>query len=194
MNCSPGCLPRLAVHASHKDTMTPRVIAKMGFIIALCLWGFLAARHPYVMTFLHGPDLVIHEFGHLLFAIFGNEPLTVLGGSLTQLLVPVGCGIYFFLRKWYYSAAVMIFWVGQNFFDIALYVHDACILQLPLVSLGGDEVIHDWNYLLDLWGILIHSQEIARTLTFFGMVCYLAALGLGVYYADAHETPIGTID
>ena len=38
--------------------------------------------------FMHRPDLVIHEAGHVLFGLFGNELLTVLGGSLLQVLFP----------------------------------------------------------------------------------------------------------
>ena len=36
---------------------------------------------------IHNVNLVFHEAGHVLFGLFGNNTLMVLGGSLNQLLI-----------------------------------------------------------------------------------------------------------
>jgi hypothetical protein len=58
-------------------------------------------------SFLHLINLPFHEAGHILFSPFG-EFMTTLGGSLTQVLVPIVCGIAFLTTHWNpFAAAVM---------------------------------------------------------------------------------------
>ncbi|MBN4080005.1 hypothetical protein JYT60_02085, partial [bacterium AH-315-C08] len=45
----------------------------------------------FLSSFIHSVNLVFHEAGHVLFSIFGNQTLTILGGSLNQLLIPFIC-------------------------------------------------------------------------------------------------------
>jgi hypothetical protein len=105
---------------------------------------------------------VAHEAGHLLFSYFGQF-IMVLGGTMGQLLVPTAFTVYFYMRKEFYSSAVTLFWTGQNFFGISLYVKDAQAMVLPLVSVGGgDDTIHDWNYLLSKLGLLRWDQVIGN--------------------------------
>lgn len=118
-----------------------------------------------------------------MFGIFGNQTLEILGGSLMQMLVPLGCVVYFIFRKQYYSAAVCGFWFGINFFDVAMYVRDAQLLKLGLVSPGGgDEVIHDWNFLLDRWHVLGDAWRIANWVEAGGWVVLIASLAAGAFF------------
>ena len=48
-------------------------------------------------AFLHGPNLIFHEAGHIIFSPFG-EFMMILGGSLGQCLMPM-IVIYTFLFK-----------------------------------------------------------------------------------------------
>ena len=51
---------------------------------AYFLW---AAMHPADWRMIDGFNLVMHEAGHVLFMFFG-EFMTILGGSLFQVLAP----------------------------------------------------------------------------------------------------------
>lgn len=162
---------------------------KAGLVIALFIYGMIGALHYEAFSFIHGANLLIHEFGHLFFSISGDEVIIVLGGSIMQVFIPVLFTLYFLWKRQYYSGAVTLFWVGQNFFDVAVYVRDARALQLPLVGVGGDggEIIHDWNFLLDKWGLLLQDIAIAHVLYFIGGLLLLASLGFGVYYSFHHS-------
>jgi hypothetical protein len=48
-------------------------------------------------AFIHGPNLIFHEAGHVVLMPFG-EFMTILGGSLMQLIVP-GVIVYVFLLR-----------------------------------------------------------------------------------------------
>jgi hypothetical protein len=61
-------------------------------VLTILTWRFAKTPiDPTVMdSFLHLPNLVFHEAGHLLMLPFGQF-MSVLGGSLFQLLVPLMC-------------------------------------------------------------------------------------------------------
>lgn len=122
--------------------------------------------------FIDAVNLLIHEGGHVIFWPFG-EFLHVLGGSATQILLPLLFVIYFYKQKQNYSAALTLFWVGENLLNVAYYAADAVRMQLPL--LFGDSSIHDWNWLLIYLGQLHHTNGIATTIRITGIIVIIAA-------------------
>ena len=49
--------------------------------------------------------------------------MTTFGGSLTQVLVPIVCGIAFVTTSPnLFGAAVMGWWAGENLMDVAVYI------------------------------------------------------------------------
>ena len=166
---------------------------KVTGILVLAVYGIVCAKDVAEPRFLDRVDLVIHEAGHLLFSWFG-ESVQVLGGTLGQLFVPAAFTVYFFFRKEYFSSAVTLFWVGQNFFNISVYIKDAQAMALPLVSVGGgQDTIHDWNYLLTAVGLLRWDHVIGNIVYFLGVLVVAAAVIAGIYDAITGERD-GTTD
>ncbi|HAK59752.1 MAG TPA: hypothetical protein DCO77_05130 [Nitrospiraceae bacterium] len=149
---------------------------KFGFAVVLVIYGAIIARDVTVYRFLDRVDLVSHEAGHLLFRWFG-EFLMVLGGTLGQLIVPAGITLYFYARREFYSSAVTLLWVGQNFFNISIYIRDAQAMALPLVTVGGGrDAIHDWNYLLRAAGLLRWDQTMGSLVYGLGIFIILTSV------------------
>jgi len=121
---------------------------------------------------LDGVDLAFHEAGHLFFGILGIEFLTVLGGTLMQLILPMIAAISFWKRGDLKSADLTLAWVGQNFFGIGRYMADSREQALPLVGGGG----HDWTYLFEKTGLIIHDVGIGQGTQVFG--CAVIAFAL----------------
>src|SRR5437868_2814945 len=92
---------------------------------------------------IDGANLLIHEAGHLFFRPLG-EFMMIAGGSLFQIIMPAVFVGYFLRHKNYYSAAMVLFWVGESILNVSIYAGDSLALQLPLI--GGEDSIHDWNY------------------------------------------------
>jgi hypothetical protein len=128
-------------------------------------------RDPGSFGLLDAVDLAIHEAGHVFFGIFG-EFMGFLGGTLFQLLIPVTFFGYFLQRHNRFAAAVMLWWIAQNLWNISVYVKDARDMALPLV--GGGQ--HDWNYLLEAVGLLHRDQQVGQTFFAVGVLCYLVAM------------------
>ena len=140
--------------------------ASAGLLTGLTVWTWSFARLPMDPTvmdsFLHLPDLIFHEAGHVIFSPFGRF-MSVLGGSLLQLLVPVILAVSFIRRHQGFSAAVCAWWAGQNLVDLAPYIADARSLRLVLLggNTGAEVEGHDWEYLLTQLGI---SFGLAKTI------------------------------
>ncbi|MCL5287477.1 MAG: hypothetical protein M1453_05725 [Acidobacteria bacterium] len=131
--------------------------------------GFLwyAAKSDEDFLFLDRLNLVVHEGGHPLFSFFG-ETMMILGGTLLELIVPLGIAIYFWWHRHTAGVAFCSFWFFENFLYIGTYMADARRLTLPLVGSGD----HDWEILFSQWGVLHLDQKIGgwtRTLGWWGM-------------------------
>jgi hypothetical protein len=151
------------------------------FLLLLVVWTWSFARAPMgvaVMdSFLHLPDLVFHEAGHVIFSPFGRF-LTVLGGSLFQCLVPaILAGAFARERQWF-SVAVMTWWTGQNLLDLAPYIADARALSLVLLGgkTGAEVEGHDWEYLLTQLGWTHLDRAIGLWTHRFGLLVMVASV------------------
>jgi len=142
------------------------------------VYGLVLLLHPERYGFLDSLDLAIHETGHLVFGPLG-EFVGFLGGTLMQLIVPAVFAGYFLHRRDRHAATVALWWVGQNLWNISVYIRDARAQQLPLM--GGGE--HDWAYLLDTLDLMDQDLSIARTVHLAGVVLYALAIVWGVQTA-----------
>jgi hypothetical protein len=128
-------------------------------------WRYLA--DPEYWSIFSGIIFGSHEFGHLFFAPLG-EFMTVAGGSLMQLLVPLGAAALFLVRKDWFGVVVAGCWLSFSLSNLAVYIGDAVAQELPLVSMSPDAGGHDWYYLLDHFSLLacdLHLALLTRRLS-----------------------------
>ena len=142
--------------------------------LVLAIYGWQCLRTPGTYRWLDSLDLAIHETGHLIFA-FGGEFLTLLGGTLFQLFVPIAFVVALWRQGDRHGASVPLWWLGQNCWNISVYIKDARAQELPLV--GGGE--HDWTLMLAELDWLHRDQAIGGVVFLVGFLLYVAALILG---------------
>jgi hypothetical protein len=176
------------------------VAGRIALLLALIRWTWIFIAHPMRQdvvgaSFLHLVSIPFHEAGHIAFAPFGDL-LMSLGGSLTQVLVPVICMIAFLTTSPNpFGAAVMAWWAGENLTDVAMYIDDARSLQLVLLGgrTGAEVEGHDWERILQLTGALHRDHQLAGIAQFLGAALMLGALGWAIAIVvrekrKAHET------
>lgn len=153
-------------------------LVKVPLVLLLVYWGYqlLTERQPWI--FLDYANLVFHEAGHWIFLPFG-EFMHILGGSLTQCLIPVIVLISFLRQQHYFAASFAWFWLGNNLINVATYLSDAQVQVLPL--LGGDTTIHDWNWILTQLDWVNQAAAIGSVLRVIGSIVLLSALILMVF-------------
>ena len=158
----------------------PILLSVIGFVAVYGFFGSLNPDYDGPFIWLHYPNLGIHEIGHLLFMPFGYF-LMLLGGSLTQIALPAALTLYFFSRGQYFSSALTLFWTGQNFTDVAVYMRDAPVRLLALTTDNIDA--HDWWQLFRMMGSLDHAVLIANLTHFIGVLILIASVVAGGYFA-----------
>ncbi len=157
--------------------------SRIALLVGLAIWTVQFAQTPIspdaMDSFLHLPDLIFHEAGHFIFAIFGRF-MSVLGGSLLQFLIPVIAAVGFMRQDppQPFGAAICTWWAGQNLVDLAPYVADSRALQLVLLGgrTGAEVEGHDWEYLLTQLGMIHLDQGIGRATHAIGIVIMIASL------------------
>src|SRR4051812_18557221 len=100
--------------------------------------------------------------------------MTVLGGSLFQVLVPAIFVAHFAREKQWFSASYLLLWVGQSCFNVSYYIADARVRELPLLS--DDPTSHDWTWLLPQMNLLNHDTQIGNAVRIFGLLLFIAAV------------------
>lgn len=157
--------------------------ARALLLAAFAVWGvaLIGADHrsgEIGASFLHGPLLVFHEAGHVIFALFGQW-MAVLGGTLMQLLMPAVMMLALLWRnRDPFGAALALWLLGVSLLDVAPYVHDALQPQLVLLNGSvGEEGGHDWIFLLESLGLRARAPLLGAITHRLGALVVLLALG-----------------
>jgi hypothetical protein len=156
--------------------------ARVALLAVLALWGlrlcWLDYREAEInASFLHGPLLLFHEAGHVVFGLFG-EWVRVFGGTLGQLAMPaLLCGALLWKNRDPFGAAIGLWFVGVSILDIAPYMYDA-LHPVMMLTTGatGEAGGHDWIYLFDSVNQLRHAQGIGGCTHALGVAVVLLAI------------------
>ncbi len=164
--------------------------ARAVLLVALFVWSWFfilpsiesnASGH----SFMHLVNLPFHEAGHLVFKPFGRI-IHSLGGTLGQILMPTICMVVLLIQtRDTFGGAVVLWWIGQNFIDIAPYINDARSLTLPL--LGGNigrsspYGFHDWEFILKELHLAHYDHFLAGLSHKLGTGIMMVAIAWGVY-------------
>jgi hypothetical protein len=155
---------------------------RVALLVAFAIWGLRLIAMDFRTgelgsSFLHGPLLVFHEAGHIIFMILG-EFMTIAGGTLGQLIMPsILCGALLLKNRDAFGAAIGLWLVGVSLLDIAPYAYDALHPQLTLLGgHTGEQGGHDWIFMLDKLGLLKRSQGIGWLFHKLGAAVVLLSL------------------
>jgi hypothetical protein len=136
-------------------------------------------------SFMHLIVLPIHEAGHILFIPFGRF-MTVLGGSLFQVLLPLVLMASFMFgfggsRRDGFAASLMLWWAAMAVIDVAPYIWDAFDPKMMLLGgkTGAESDGHDWQNILGDLGLIRKAHAIAGVAHLLGLAVMLAAYAWG---------------
>lgn len=147
-------------------------------------WSFILADHYSAElnnSFMHMINLVFHEAGHVIFRLLGHF-MSILGGSLLQLIVPVVFLFSFIQRKDTFAASIMLWWLAQSMMDLVAYIDDAQRQEMWLLGgVQGKDMpgIHDWNNILSQLGLLQYNHVIAILSSWFAISLMFVAFVWG---------------
>jgi hypothetical protein len=159
--------------------------ARAGLLVLIAWWGVrlisLSIDDGEInSSFLHGPLLVFHEAGHVIFRPFGEFVMT-LGGTLGQLLVPAILSAALLLKnRDPFGSSIGLWFVGVSLLDVAPYIYDALHPKLMLLTgTTGEDGPHDWIYILDATGRRNQAQGLGTVVHALGAATIMIALVWG---------------
>ncbi|MDF0649947.1 MAG: hypothetical protein P0121_00560 [Nitrospira sp.] len=132
-------------------------------------------------SFLHLINLPFHEAGHVIFIPFGRF-MTVLGGTLGQVLMPIIClGTFLIKTRDPFGASVALWWTAESLMDIAPYINDARAMDLLLLGgvTGKETDGHDWNNILTMLDLLQWDHRLAHLTYNLGILLMLISFAWG---------------
>jgi hypothetical protein len=150
------------------------------FVAVLAVWTATLLHAPLdaaMNSFVHLVNLVFHEAGHIIFSPFGQF-MTILGGSLMQIVIPLICaGTFLWQQDDRFGASVCLWWAGESLMDLAPYINDARELRLMLLGGPADAVEgHDWEAILTSLGWLHLDHTLARGAWWTAAIVMVGAL------------------
>ncbi len=153
-------------------------LGRLATAVVMLLWGtsvvLSALTDPAEL--LHLTVILFHEAGHVIFMPLG-EVMTVAGGTLGQLLMPLVCAVALFRRGDNFGAAVALAWMSMSQMDAAVYAYDAASPVLPLIGGGtGADSFHDFVFLFERFDQLDHARGWARAMKTLGALGLYGAL------------------
>jgi len=160
------------------------------FFLIIFIWGLKFIFTPLETNYTtesiwHLINLPFHEAGHIIFQPLGRF-FTSLGGSLGQLLMPLICIVVFLIKsRDPFAASFSLWWLGENFMDLAPYINDARSLALPL--LGGNTGqsslygFHDWEFILTELGLIRYDHLLANFSYKLGIILMIISFIWGGY-------------
>jgi hypothetical protein len=186
MRETPSASPALSTEPAPSARSWRRPL-RLGALVPLALYAIARLRDPAWWDILDDLNLAVHEAGHIVFSPFGDQ-MTALGGSLFQLLVPLAFVVHFARSRQRWAAGVTLAWVAVNCINVGRYAADARAQDLPL--LGGENVIHDWWFVLVNWDLLTWDAGIGRAFHALAALLFASSLACGILFvADGEETP-----
>lgn len=179
------------------DSMT--FYGRAAVFAAMVWWGWAFITTPLETnytgeSFLHLINLTFHEAGHVIFIPFGRF-MTILGGTLGQILMPMIClGTFLIKSRDPFGASVALWWTAESLMDIAPYINDARALDLMLLGgvTGKETDGHDWNNILTMLGWLEYDHRLAHLTYNFGIVLMFISFAWGSWLLLRHYRRLST--
>lgn len=157
-------------------------------LASLALWSLQLISYDYRSgeingSFMHLSVILFHEGGHVLFMPFGQF-MTILGGSLFQVLLPLILSVaLLWQNRDVFGALVGVWWCGASWLDLAPYIYDAKNPQMIMIGgHTGENGPHDWIYLLGQFNLIANSPLYGALAHKFGVLIIVLALGAGAWW------------
>ena len=153
---------------------------------------FRAGFVPMLFNGLTYLNFVVHELGHLVCSMVPMW-IHVAAGTFVQVALPTGAIVMFARQRDGAAACFAVCWLAISLMHTADYMADARMMQSDMTMSAGfwsltsgqqvrpDEVVHDWNYLLQSVGLLSWDRFLAGCVRLFAGLVAAVAVATNAY-------------
>ncbi|MDZ7806777.1 MAG: hypothetical protein U5K71_06645 [Gracilimonas sp.] len=119
--------------------------------------------------------LIVHEAGHTFFGMFGSRFITILGGTLLEILLPFVIFVYGWWNRQHLVAQLGLLMTGFAWIESSAYAADAMFRRMPLIG-NLPKSAHDFFNLFSMKGILSEYMTFAWLMYWIGITTLLLFL------------------
>lgn len=148
------------------------------FIFIIVSFYIIYASHDTSWHTIDFVNLIFHEGGHVIMRMFG-EWIYIAGGSCMQIAIPLLVALHFLKNDEQLGMSLAFMWMGQSIINVGIYAYDGADMFLPLI--GGDDVIHDWNFLLESVNMLSYAHAVGNIIKGLGYLVVYTAFLYGIF-------------
>lgn len=135
--------------------------------------------YPFILSpfffFIDNFLLIIHEAGHTFFGFLGNRFLTILGGTLLEILLPFAIFVFGWWNYRRVTAQLGLLLTAFAWFESAAYAADALERKMPLIG-NLPKSSHDFYNMFSIQGILDDHMTYAWIMYWVGVITLLLFL------------------
>jgi hypothetical protein len=135
--------------------------------------------HNFVVDILYFIEFGMHEASHIIVA-FLPPVFVALAGSVGEIGFTVLLAAVALKSKAYYISSFALLWMMLACTSVGNYISDARTQAIPLVGVG-ENIQHDWHYILGQWGMLSSDTAIGGAVLWTGRGIGIIALLLTLY-------------
>lgn len=132
---------------------------------------FLSPFFFFIDNFL----LIVHEAGHTLFGFFGGRFLTILGGTLLEILLPFSIFVYGWYNHKRFTAQTGLLLTAFAWIESSAYAADAMDRRMPLIG-NLPKSAHDFYNLFSMKGVLTEYMTYAWIMYWIGIITLILFL------------------
>ena len=132
---------------------------------------FLSPFFFFIDNFL----LIVHEAGHTIFGFLGGRFLTILGGTLFEIMLPFTIFAYGWYNYKRVTAQIGLLLTGFAWIESSAYAADAMERRMPLIG-NLPKSAHDFYNLFSMKGVLTEHMTYAWGMYWIGIVTLIVFL------------------
>ena len=135
--------------------------------------------YPFFLTpfffFIDNFLLIVHEAGHTFFGFTGSRFITILGGTLFEILLPFTIFVFGWWKRQDLTAQIGLLLTAFAWIESSAYAADAMARRMPLIG-NLPKSSHDFYNLFTMKGILTDHMSYAWGMYWIGVITLLLFL------------------
>lgn len=165
-------------------------LLKLPLLVYVVLWFFFLYIFFQILNFraensgnlflsgMYFIEFGVHEISHLI-VMFSPQLFVAMAGSIGEILFTVLILIATIKARSYFASIFAGLWIMLAMNSVGRYIADASSQLLPLAG-PGDNVQHDWHYILTNLNCLESDQFIGGIVCFIGDIIGVCFLFFGI--------------
>lgn len=131
--------------------------------------------------------LITHEAGHTFFGFFGSRFITILGGTLFEILLPILIFVYGWWNQNRIVAQLGLLLTAFAWIESSAYAADAVTRKMPLIG-NLPKSAHDFYNLFSMKGVLDEHMFYAWIMYWVGIIVLMLFFSFPLWERRKYES------